>query len=75
MRPVKLYQPNFRKISYECWDENKAEELANIGNIIEINLNLHQARNLLFVNDETSVYFCITVMRKNYTYLIKDWLC
>ena len=54
MWPVKLYQPNFRKINYENWNENKAEESANIGNILEINLNLHQARNILFVSDEES---------------------
>lgn len=75
MRPVKLYQPNFRKITCECWNENKAEESANIGNIIEINSNLHQARNILFVNDKVSMYFYTTVMRKNYTYLTRHWLC
>lgn len=69
MWPVKLYQPNFRKINYECWDEDRAEESANVGNIIEINWNLHQARNILFVNDEASMYFCTTVMRKNHTWL------
>lgn len=57
MWPVKLYQPNFRKINYECWDEDRAEESASVGNIIEINLNLHQARNTLFVSDEASMYF------------------
>lgn len=59
---------NFRKINYKCWNENKAEKSANTGNIIEINLNLHQMKNILFINDKASMYFCTTVMRKNYTW-------
>lgn len=74
MWPVKLYQPNFRKINYENWNENKAEESADVGNILEINLNLHQARNILFVSDEASTCFCTTVVRKDHAYLIRHWL-
>lgn len=53
---------NFRKINYKCWNENKAEKSANTGNIIEINLNLHQMKNILFINDKASMYFCTTVI-------------
>lgn len=37
--------------------ENKAEESADVGNILRNNLNLHQARNILFVSDEASTCF------------------